>query len=417
MRLLPFLILALLWSGCSGVEAPPPNRASDTSIQQAAALRDSLGLCETGDLTDAIPTLEAVVDTADDDPVQTAWLAKAYFRDQQYERAAQTANRAVSDRTCNAFAFTVRGDVTNPQFVSTSDRDAADVRRDYRTAVECDPDAGIGWMSLWPMAAQQGDTSAAERAIERLHDLQFFTPPVRTMARWILATVPPDALLLTNGDADTYPLLGLQQVGGRRTDVAVVNASLLNLPGYVEYVSARYDLPLPMSSDSLRAFRPYRARDGDVISLSKAVVASWYTMQGEDVLTRPLVGAPTLTPSVFDALDRLQWASLGAYIHTDPDVPPLNASSRITRAILALEARDLEGPLMSPHDLTCRRVPPGFRTAIPYYALTYANLLIDQNRPTSAARILQWAKDIRTDIAFDDETEQLFQRVSDRLVG
>jgi predicted negative regulator of RcsB-dependent stress response len=376
-----------------------------------------LGLCETGDLTDAIPALEAAVDTVEDNPVQTAWLAKAYFRDRQYDRAAQTANRAVSDRTCNAFAFTVRGDVTNPQFVNKSDRDPADVQRDYRKAVACDPDAGIAWMSIWPMAAQQGDTTAAERAIERLHDLQFFTPPVRTMARWILATVPPDALLLTNGDADTYPLLGLQQIGGRRTDVAIVNASLLNLPGYVEYVTDRYELPPPMSSDSLRAFRPYRADDGDIISLSKAVVASWYTMQGQDELERPLVGAPTLTPSVFDALDRLQWASLGAYIHTDPDVPPLNASSRITRAILALEARDLEGPLMSSHDLTCRRVPPGFRTAIPYYALTYANLLIDQNRPASAARILQWAKDIRTDIAFDDETEQLFQRVSDRLVG
>ncbi|NBC86678.1 MAG: hypothetical protein GVY25_10855 [Bacteroidetes bacterium] len=417
MRLLPFLMLALLWSGCSGAEAPPADEASDASLARAATLRDSLGLCRTGDLTDAIPTLEALVDTSDDEPVQTAWLAKAYFRDQKYDRAAKTANRAVSDGTCNAFAFTVRGDVTNPQFVSKSDRDPADVRQDYRKAVACDADAGIAWMSIWPMAAQQGDTSAAERAIERLHDLQFFTPPVHTMARWILATVPPDALLLTNGDADTYPLLGLQQVGGRRTDVAIVNASLLNLPGYVEYVSARYDLPLPMSSDSLRAFRPYRARDGDVISLSKAVVASWYKMQGEDVLTRPLVGAPTLAPAVFDAIDRLQWASLGAYIHTDPDTPPLNASARITRAILAVEARDLEGPLMSPHDLTCRRVPPGFRSAMPYYALTYANLLIDQNRPTSAARILQWAEGIRTDVTFDDGTERLLQQVRDRLSG
>lgn len=63
-----------------------------------------------------------------------------------------------------------------------------------------------------------------------------YGPQLLQYARNLLESCPRNAILITNGDSDTYPLLYLQIAENVRPDVAVANASLLALPRYYQHL-------------------------------------------------------------------------------------------------------------------------------------------------------------------------------------
>lgn len=94
----------------------------------------------------------------------------------------------------------------------------------------------------------------------------------RNFARNVLSSVPQNGILITFGDNDTFPLWYIQMVEGFRTDVSVINSSLVQMDWYQEQLlRQRPDIRVASTIES-REQSAYRPQVSPKILLKDTVI-------------------------------------------------------------------------------------------------------------------------------------------------
>jgi tetratricopeptide (TPR) repeat protein len=234
------------------------------------------------------------------------WRAKRYAQAGGHDEGVRLMEKAYGlDPNCAE----VLNDLSSLEF-GKAERDLGDFSRTRELAeraIALRPDWPEPHINLLTLALRTGDSAGQAAQLQALARKGAFAPQLLDFAHNLLVSARPGAIILTNGDNDTYPPLAMQRVFGQRTDVAIVNLSLLNLRTYSKAVLAGdAKRPGPFTAMEIEALQA-QARDAKqppMHSIVRALVqkiatGSWtgpvsfactvYPGTLQEVCTQPLI--------------------------------------------------------------------------------------------------------------------------------
>lgn len=370
---------ALLTSGVPGAAW-----AMQVPQQPAANLAQAQALYLQNELAEALPIFQAAAKREPNNADVHAWLAETARRLLEFDLSADEARTALRVASCHAFAHNVLGDLFRPQWSAWGKANADSAWAHLRRATQCDSTDGNPWPGIWGEAMRRGDTSMEVTAVRRMVETDFLAPSVLAYGRWLLRGLPENAVLLTAGDVDTWGVLAVQTVRRFRTDVAIVNTSLLNLDWYARLMSDRHRLPLA---------GPAYAAGG----VSDTIISLLRAARLGGVLARPL--AATLPQPSGPG----QFAFAGSYwLLTDHD--SVADTTIIRGAFDGVRGAEFALPVVSPKDRSPVRRKSWVPETVVVAAFRYADILRGLGRNAEATRTERWARAFGREAALSSDS-------------
>jgi len=376
------ITLALLCISCS--------EKTDTELDKA------LSLYLQNQLEEALPLLESVVSHDKNNADACCWLAETYRRLGRKDDAVNTAGNAIAIDPCNSFAHTILADAYNPLYGIWPEANEDSAWYHLLKAVECDSTDGNAWLSIWTEAVRRRNTELEQKALHAFVNTGILSPAILAYNRWVLQHVPPDAILLTNGDMDTYPAVALQEVEGFRKDVAIVNYSLLNTVWYAEYIRDKYDIQLPFTESEIGNLHPYKTKSDEIMTVAEQIMRGWFEARMFGKLENPIAIANTVYDCNLTESFKDRFRLMGAYKLLLPN-PTENIydAEMMRKSLASINPDDFITSLASPKDRSSVRYSTTDKivTNITHLAIQYSDILIEENRTAEALEMLIWAEE------------------------
>lgn len=396
-------IIGLL-GGLTAVAAAPVAAPAQETFARARALYAENRVAE------ALPLFEEAAREEPGNATVLAWLAETARRAGDFVEAHDAARAALALDGCHAFALGVLGFLYQPIYSRWDGASADSTWHYYRRAVACDPEDGNAWLGLWMEALRRDEAEWETGALRAIGSNGFLPRTVLAFNRWVLQALPPDAVLLTGGDWDTFPALAAQLVDHVRPDVGVVNLPMLNLAWYARLVTARYGLTPALPDAELERLHLSGL-------LADSVVRIWRARSAAGVLGRPLAVAST---AVLPGEGAGAVVEAGPYGLVVPDTaPPDTAAMR--RALADARGADFAGPEVSPADRSSIRIQAAAQrpmaTNVLRIALQYALLLAELGAVEEADRALAWADAFVAEAGLGTLREDMLRSARDAVAG
>jgi len=363
--------------------------------KQSSTLDEGLSLYNQNKLQEALPLLREAVEQDKQNPDANAWLAETYRRQNRNDDAIIVARRVLKIDPCHSFANTILAAAYNPLWRRWKGASSDTTWHYLQKAVKCDPDNGNAWSSIWVEAIRRGEKEMEKTAARRMYETGFFTPALLAYNRWMLKHLPQNAVLLTNGDMDTYPAVALQEVEDFRQDVVVANIELLNTKWYARYLRDSKGVPLPVEDERINALAPYLDADGKMIKTSTQVISGWLKQRQAGQFPRSITVSVTVGDRSFASGSEDHLSLFGPFYSWFP-VPAASAqdTSMLRASLSGIDPDEFSGPLVSEQDTSpVRRVSTNNLVInITAAALTYSEQLIKAGRTREAKEMLDWAE-------------------------
>lgn len=124
-----------------------------------------------------------------------------------------------------------------------------------KEAARLDPDYPDTYYTLWVTSMHEGDEAGCRESLRGMVETGDMPRALLDYGYNMLAGAPPNAIIFTNGDNDTYPPLAMQTLTGLRPDVRIVNISLLNTTWYARRMRDS-GVPISLDDAALEALKP-----------------------------------------------------------------------------------------------------------------------------------------------------------------
>lgn len=300
----------------------PPESAASSTIGRAilcagvaATLDEGIELFRSHEIDQAAAVFQELCEDEPGNLPARLWLAECFGRSRRQAEAVELAGGVLELDPGSAFAHTVIGRAHCPWLESWEGSSEESAWLHLNRAAALDSTEVDALELLWVLAIKRGEAGTMTAVLEAMGRYGLYTRACLEYTRWVLECTRPDAVLITNGDMDTYPSLVLQVHSALRPDVAIVNASLLNTRWYARFVAGEYGLPLPDSilrADSLMILvlegslsvggLPAGSPSGalETVGLSTRILRYWVGLDRDGLLGRPLAFATTIPGDLRD---------------------------------------------------------------------------------------------------------------------
>ena len=183
---------------------------------------------------------EVVYDTETYAQLDSLWKQydEAYPSEEAYANWMYAARYAGADNYTSLLEAGTRQYPANPTLLYLKSmlrhgaRDNIEAQTLLERAAELDPSYVDPWFSLVVHYLERGEEEKMNLALRRILETGTIADEVMDYSYNVLACLDRNAILVTNGDNDTYPAWILTRILGYRADVRIVNRPLLNTEWY-----------------------------------------------------------------------------------------------------------------------------------------------------------------------------------------